>query len=86
MGAVAAIGCIVCLNNGDSGSPAELHHINAHGMGMRSDSYSVIPLCSFHHRTGGHGHAVHAGKRTWERKFGKETDLLDQVMGILDGD
>jgi hypothetical protein len=40
----------------------------------------VIPLCHAHHRTGGHGVAVHAGRRTWEDKFGTEDELLTQTL------
>lgn len=83
MNAVAEIGCIVCLNQGKGHSPSELHHINAHGMGLRSDNYSVIPLCHWHHRTGGYEHAIHSGKRTWECRFGTEIELLKQVKEIL---
>lgn len=83
MNRVSEIGCIVCLNEYGEGSPAEMHHVNAHGMGLRSDNYSVIPLCPAHHRTGGHGVAVHAGKETWENRFGYEIDLLEQVREIL---
>lgn len=83
MSRVAGIGCIVCINEHGEGSPAELHHINSHGVGLRSDNYSVIPLCHAHHRTGGHGIAVHAGKKTWEERFGYEIDLLEQVRELL---
>lgn len=84
MARVADLGCIVCRNEHDAFTLAELHHVNAHGMGLRSDNYSVIPLCPAHHRTGGYGVAVHAGKRTWEEIFGTEIELLEQVRGILD--
>lgn len=82
---VADLGCIVCLNEHGEASPAELHHVNANGMGLRSDNYSVIPLCPAHHRAGSYGVAIHAGKRTWEEKFGAETELLKQVRGLIDG-
>jgi hypothetical protein len=76
---VAELGCIVCYNNGHAGTPAEIHHINANGMGMRSDNYSVIPLCPYHHRNGGYGEAVHAGLVAFEKKYGTEAELLKQV-------
>jgi hypothetical protein len=78
---VAALGCIVCrkLNYGET--PAEIHHIRAgSGAGQRADHHCVIPLCATHHRTGGHGVAIHAGQRTWEAKFGTEEELLTQTL------
>ena len=75
--AVASLGCIICQK------PAEIHHINSGGMGMKSGNREVIPLCHEHHRTGGHGVAVHAGKRTWEANFGTERELLERVRDIL---
>jgi hypothetical protein len=76
---VAELGCIVCYNNGYPDSEAEIHHINARGMGMRSDNYSVIPLCPYHHRNGGYGEAVHAGLVAFEKNYGTEAELLKQV-------
>lgn len=82
--AVAELGCIVCRNQGNEGSPAELHHIRAGaGMGRRSSEFEVIPLCPFHHRHGGWGHAIHAGRIMWEANHGTERDLLTQVLLTL---
>ena len=66
--------------------PAEVHHIlTGVGMGQRASNYETIPLCPRHHRTGGHGIAIHAGKRTWEKNFGYELDHLAatrQALGV----
>lgn len=72
---VAEIGCLICRR------PAEIHHVRAGmGKGQRSQHIGgVIPLCHEHHRTGGHGVAFHAGKRTWQERFGSEKKLLEQV-------
>lgn len=70
---VAELGCIICKR------PAEIHHIGNGTLGKRSDHFSVLPLCEIHHRTGGHGVAVHAGRKTWESAHGTERDLLEQV-------
>lgn len=78
MARVAALDCIICA------LPAEIHHITTGvGMGQRASHYDTIPLCHFHHRTGGHGVAIHAGKRTWEEKFGTELELLEKVRRKL---
>ena len=75
---VADKGCVVC------GGPAEIHHITTGvGMGQRASNYQVIPLCPFHHRLGGSGYAIHAGKKTWEAKYGSEMDHLHRVQEEL---
>ena len=80
---VAAMGCIACVNIGHGETPAEIHHIGNGAMGKRADNYSVIPLCHSHHRTGGHGVAVHAGRETFEKNFGTEQELLAQTLSWL---
>lgn len=76
---VASLGCIICENF------AEIHHIRTGmGMGQRNTNFNVIPLCHTHHRTGGHGIAIHAGKKTWQEKFGTELELLNKVKNKLD--
>jgi hypothetical protein len=83
-GRVVALGCVVCLNQGNPDTPAELHHIRAgQGMSQRSSWYEVIPLCPFHHRHGGHGNAIHAGLQTWEATHGTEASLLQQVFFLV---
>ena len=76
---VADLGCLICNR------PAEIHHIRSQiGMGRRASNFEVLPLCETHHRTGGHGIAFHAGRKTWEQKYGYERDLLDKVKNMLD--
>jgi hypothetical protein len=53
---VADIGCIIC------GGIAKIHHCGT-SMGSRKNHDLVIPLCHKHHRSGGHGVAIHAGKK-----------------------
>jgi len=84
MAAVARIGCIACKTLQIFTPNVEIHHVRTgRGMGQRSDHFHVLPLCHAHHRTGGHGVALHAGQRTWEANFGTEAELLEQVRGIL---
>ena len=78
---VVAMGCIVCRNLGHH-SEAEVHHVSSGGMGLRSSNFDIIPLCHQHHRTGGHGVAIHEGKKTFELNYGKELTLLDQVNDL----
>ena len=71
MGRVAELGCAIC------GGFAEVHHITTGvGMGQRASHYETIALCPEHHRTGGHGVAIHAGIKTWEALYGTEIDIL----------
>ena len=73
MARVAALGCIIC------GAPTELHHPSSGAMGKRSSHFDVIPLCPMHHRLGGYGVAVHAGKKSFEKRFGTEQELLEKT-------
>lgn len=76
---VADLGCVACfVQFGGWGTPAEIHHLRATaGMGQRSRS--VIGLCHPHHRTGGNGMAIHAGRQTFEATYGTELELLELV-------
>lgn len=77
---VASLGCVCCRNLGFGDSPAEVHHVrNGVGKGQRSSHFDTIPLCPAHHRTGGHGVALHAGRRTFEQSFGTELALMWQT-------
>lgn len=82
---VAQLGCVVCRNMKFGKSPAECHHIrDGQGSGQRASDYETIPLCSPHHRTGGPGIAFHAtGREEWERMYGMERKLLNQVRQEL---
>jgi hypothetical protein len=80
MGAVAGLCCIVCRNLGYGDSPAEVHHVRyLAGGGQRSGNLDTIPLCPQHHRLGGYGVAIHAGREEWERRYGTEAELLAQT-------
>lgn len=84
---VAALGCIVCRNQNLGETPAEIHHIRTgQGASQRADHRKSIPLCHMHHRNGGYGVAIHAGRKQWENNFGTELQLLEQVqleMGVF---
>ena len=84
MGAVAAMGCIVCRNLGLGASPAEVHHIGNGTLGKKASNFETIGLCPIHHRHGGHGVAVHAGRKAFEANFGTERELLEQTRRELD--
>jgi 5-methylcytosine-specific restriction endonuclease McrA len=80
MGVVAGLCCVVCRNLRLGDSPAEVHHVRyLAGGGQRSGNMDTIPLCPAHHRLGGYGVAIHAGQEEWERLYGTEAELLEQV-------
>ena len=85
MDKVSQIGCIVCRNQGNLFVPSEIHHtqgktkVNAH--------FLVLPLCFQHHREGtmkGLWVSRHPWKKEFEKRYGTEQELLDQVKEILD--
>ena len=83
MGAVAALGCVVCRNLGFGATPSEVHHIGNGTLGKKASNFETIPLCDAHHRNGGHGVAVHAGRKTFEARYGTERELLEQTRREL---
>lgn len=83
MGRVADLCCVVCRNEGLGNTPAMVHHIGNGTMGKRASNYEVIPLCPAHHQYGGHGVAVHAGRKAFEARYGTEQELLEQTRREL---
>lgn len=84
MSVVASLGCIACRLEGYKDSPAEIHHVSTGGKSQRASHYDVIPLCPAHHRTGGYGVAIHAGRQAWEEKYGSEQLILSSIKEHLD--
>ncbi|MGI9142080.1 MAG: Ref family recombination enhancement nuclease [Fluviibacter sp.] len=81
---LSQLGCIVCLNGGYGFSPCHIHHIrHGAGMGQKSNWNDAIPLCPNHHQHGGYGVALHAGIKEFEKRYGTETELLEQVKKLL---
>lgn len=85
MSRVAGLGCIVCGAFYGVESEAEIHHIGNGTMGTRASNYEVIPLCHAHHRTGGYGVAVHAGRKAFEKNYTTEQELLEMTREALNG-
>jgi len=80
---VAALGCLICRHLGYD-TPPEIHHVRTgQGMGQRANPFATIPLCPRHHRHGRRGEAIHAGRESWERNFGTELTLLNEVEKLL---
>ena len=83
---VIRMGCIVCRNQlfDVFDVQCEAHHIGNGAMGKKSDNKSVIGLCYLHHRGGGHGVAVHSGRKSFEAAHGTEQELLAQTLMELE--
>lgn len=80
------LGCIVCLNEGLGYSPPDIHHVHKNG-NRRVDDFHTIPLCPNHHRSGHNGDdfvSRHPWKKAFERRYGSEWDLLEQVREIIE--
>jgi len=82
---LSQMGCIVCRNLGHGYSAPHIHHIrHGAGLGQRSHWSLAIPLCPMHHQHGGYGVALHTGQKTFEKKYGTESELLHQTLTILE--
>jgi hypothetical protein len=77
----ASYPCIIC-----GAREVELHHITGGGMGRKMPDRCVISICHTHHRTGGHGVALHAGQRAWESNYGKQEELLYTFLTQMEND
>lgn len=79
------LGCIVCNNLGYGYSVPHIHHIRSGvGIAQRSHFTKAIPLCPNHHQHGGYGIALHAGIKEFEKRYGTETELLEQTTKLLE--
>lgn len=79
---ICDFGCVVCFNEFKLHSPAEPHHLD--GCRKPGAHFKTIPLCDQHHRNGGYGVALHAGKAEWERLYGTQQNLLKLVQELID--
>ena len=90
---IAALGCIVCINNDVPGTPCEIHHLRvATGAAQRAHWSRTIGLCPCHHRQGDGSerfegqYGYHVAPRTWALKYGAQEDLLIQTNTLIGAD
>jgi len=79
------LGCIVCLNEYGLKSAPDIHHI--HKNSRRVSDLHTIPLCYYHHRAGLNNDTYasrHPWKKEFEKRYGSEWDLFEQVKGLVD--
>lgn len=73
---MANLGCAI---EGCGHAPC-IHHAET-GMGGRKNHDRVIPLCYDHHQGRDGIHTL--SRRTWQKKFGTEQDLMAKISGML---
>ena len=83
LGAVAALGCVVCRRLGYGETPAIVHHQRTGQGKMRASHYFTAPLCPHHHQ--GSGEGVHdTGREQFAEKYGfSEVDLVNETRAAL---
>ena len=76
---MADYGCVACKKDGVYNNYVSIHHID--GRTKKGAHRRVLPLCGPHHQTGGEdAPAIHPFKRRFEDKYGKQMDLLREMM------
>lgn len=81
---MAQYGCVACRKDGIINRHVSIHHID--GRTKPGAHEKVLPLCAGHHQdgTGAPGLvAVHPYKARFEAKYGRQEDLLAELMGKL---
>lgn len=81
---MAEQGCIACRKDGWVNTQISIHHID--GRTKPGAHSRVLPLCAGHHQdgTGIPGLiAVHPWKARFEDRYGKQDDLLNEIMAII---
>lgn len=84
MSAICELGCICCRNELGIFSPAMPHHLE--GKTKEGAHYKTIPLCFQHHQSGKNDAqcvSVHPYKAQFEKRYGSQEDLLQQVQELV---
>ena len=77
------VGCIACRLDGIMNHHCSIHHID--GRTKPGAHMKVLPLCDRHHQTGGEdAPSIHPWKRRFEAKYGKQEDLLEMCIEIIE--
>lgn len=84
MNAIADMGCVICSNEWEIFTPAEIHHID--GKTKPGAHLYSIPLCYKHHREGSDNSTYtsrHPHKFRFEQRYGSEANLHEGVYEQL---
>lgn len=80
LGKIATMKCVACAKEKAARiTRLEIHHKTGCGLGKKASDLLTIPLCNFHHQSGGRGFALHRGVEIWQDKFGRQEDLILQI-------
>ena len=80
---ISIVGCIACRIDDRFNDYATIHHIDGR---TKLDAHkNVLPLCEHHHQGAGVKSipAVHVNKTEFERRYGKQADLLKTCHEII---
>ena len=79
---MADFGCIACYLDGLKNTYVSIHHTD--GRTKPGAHSRVLPLCAPHHQTGGEeAPAIHPFKARFEKKYGKQAELVQKVMELI---
>lgn len=85
---LAQLGCIACYLDGRFNEQVSIHHID--GRTKPGAHMKVLPLCGAHHQEGTgnipDAIAVHPWKARFEKKYGKQEELLALCHELLERD
>lgn len=82
--ALVRIGCVVCRRNGIYSEP-HIHHalgIKYRATGKKASDEHTYPLCGYHHQGADGVH--HLGLREFERRFGGQDEMLEEVNSLIE--
>jgi len=78
---LADLGCIACRKDGVFQPLVSIHHIE--GRTKPGAHRMVLPLCAGHHQDQGDGRiAVHPWKARFEKRYGRQIDLLSECLEL----
>lgn len=79
---IAQVGCIACRHDGIYTPHVSIHHIK--GRTLPGAHLKVLPLCGPHHQQDDTSGviAVHPNKARFEREYGSQLELLDEVKKL----
>lgn len=79
---VRIVGCAACrFGHSLFNDYCSIHHVD--GRTKPHAHWYVLPLCGQHHQTGGEGVAVHHNKSRFERRYGRQDELLSRCVRLL---
>lgn len=83
LGKIAFMKCVACEKEKPEkpniAGRLEIHHKTGCGLGKKASDLLTIPLCHYHHQGGERGFGLHKGIEIWEKKFGRQEDLILKI-------